>query len=1033
MEESKQSKANQYKYHAFISYRHADNKVQGRQWATWLHQAIETYEVPKDLVGKKNGRGDVIPARIYPIFRDEEELPAHADLGTSIVSALEQTNLLVVLCSPRAVASTYVADEIGYFKKLGGSDRIIAAMIDGEPNTSWDESKHSLGFSKEDECFPIPLQFEYDQDGNPTDKHAEPIAADFRINNDGKPEEGFTTPAAYREHLKTTSQLDKKAIEKKVDNYQQQLHLMLLKIIAGILGVPLGELTQRDKEYQLEQERLKAKKLKKWLSVITTLVLLSLALAYFSYEQYEEAQWQEFIAEQKELGRKNNLSELLLSKANQSSKEGNFAYAAFQALSAVQTVGDNESAIIPEATSLWFRYLDSPKISYVRQVFPKKVCRSEVSRDQFVEIIQTTDSSANNKTEPCAKTFENEINTINLTSDEKNVIYTGWGDKNKTIEILDVAGNDIGKLEVPTGEFFEHYSLSTDDKFLVASSKKHILVYKLASQELIKKLPLENGLSCLYLTKSNKQVITCSDRSINIIDVDTGTIVKNIELEKGISKTIFSKNSNLIAVVIYDRNLSKEIEFYDSKSLIKLPSHKIRVSSNSFIQLTPDGSYMTVARDGTLDIHDVQRLTYGNNKHVKIGKIKDSYKFGKYNQIESVFLGSYRGREYYEHKNGSPYPNFLMVISFEGKLEFWDVYNHKKIAAIENQPIVTDAVVSIDGKKVYSAHRDNTVMSWELFANRQIMEAEGSIGKIKFSPTYHSLLSSSPDIEVWDLKSNLKTHEVPVPSKSFDKVQSIDFHENGDSLALITKSGKYTSVNLKPKAKLISEVTNLEHGVINYSEQVIVGVNSNDEIEIIKLASDKKVSIPVKVDTKFIEKMAINQQNQLAVLYHAYPNNIVEMIDINDPLQRRDLQTSLDRAEYMNLSESGSLLLLWNDDKEAKLINTQTDTELFLWTFDRSIKDTAISIDGKLLAIATENGEIYIRDTVTGNQFAKFEIEVGKREIENIEFSNDGNKLAVNVREVITVIDIKPLFKLTDDEYIKTNIEKLKTYYGFEN
>ena len=193
------------------------------------------------------------------------------------------------------------------------------------------------------------------------------------------------------------------------------------------------------------------------------------------------------------------------------------------------------------------------------------------------------------------------------------------------------------------------------------------------------------------------------------------------------------------------------------------------------------------------------------------------------------------------------------------------------------------------------------------------------------------------------------------------------------------------------------------------------------------------MSIPVKLDTEFIEKMAINQQNQLAILYDAYPNDIVEMIDINDPSQRKSLQTSLDRAEYMNLSEGGSLILLWNDDKEVKLINTQTDTGLFLWTFDRSIKDTAISIDGKLLAIATENGEIYIRDTVTGNQFAKFEIEVGKREIENIEFSNDGNKLAVNVRELITVIDIKPLFKLTDDEYIKTNIEKLKTYYGFEN
>ncbi|MDM7859809.1 hypothetical protein QTP81_04245 [Alteromonas sp. ASW11-36] len=47
----------QKKYHAFISYRHADNVDSGRQWATWLHQAIETYQVPEELVGQVNSRG----------------------------------------------------------------------------------------------------------------------------------------------------------------------------------------------------------------------------------------------------------------------------------------------------------------------------------------------------------------------------------------------------------------------------------------------------------------------------------------------------------------------------------------------------------------------------------------------------------------------------------------------------------------------------------------------------------------------------------------------------------------------------------------------------------------------------------------------------------------------------------------------------------------------------------------------------------------------------------------------------------------
>ena len=37
-----------YKYKAFISYSHQDKK-----WGDWLHRALETYRVPKGLVGKE--------------------------------------------------------------------------------------------------------------------------------------------------------------------------------------------------------------------------------------------------------------------------------------------------------------------------------------------------------------------------------------------------------------------------------------------------------------------------------------------------------------------------------------------------------------------------------------------------------------------------------------------------------------------------------------------------------------------------------------------------------------------------------------------------------------------------------------------------------------------------------------------------------------------------------------------------------------------------------------------------------------------
>ena len=50
----------EFRYKAFISYSHSDE-----EWAKWLHRALETYRVPKHLVGRETEFGPV-PARIAP-------------------------------------------------------------------------------------------------------------------------------------------------------------------------------------------------------------------------------------------------------------------------------------------------------------------------------------------------------------------------------------------------------------------------------------------------------------------------------------------------------------------------------------------------------------------------------------------------------------------------------------------------------------------------------------------------------------------------------------------------------------------------------------------------------------------------------------------------------------------------------------------------------------------------------------------------------------------------------------------------------
>jgi eukaryotic-like serine/threonine-protein kinase len=51
----------QYKYRAFISYSHADE-----EWAKWLHKALETYRMPKRLVGRETEFG-AVPERVAPV------------------------------------------------------------------------------------------------------------------------------------------------------------------------------------------------------------------------------------------------------------------------------------------------------------------------------------------------------------------------------------------------------------------------------------------------------------------------------------------------------------------------------------------------------------------------------------------------------------------------------------------------------------------------------------------------------------------------------------------------------------------------------------------------------------------------------------------------------------------------------------------------------------------------------------------------------------------------------------------------------
>lgn len=176
-------------YDAFISYRHGgiDQYV-----AEQIHKRLETFKLPAAIVKEKKAKGE--KTKIERVFRDQEELPLSDNLEGEIVKALENSDNLIVVCTPRFSESIWCLKEVETFIKLHGRKNIYAVLVEGEPDQSF------------------PKYLLTDDKG----QSVEPLAADFR----GK---------------------DKKEINKK-------MNLEMLRLVAPIFGLNFDDLRQRHKE-----------------------------------------------------------------------------------------------------------------------------------------------------------------------------------------------------------------------------------------------------------------------------------------------------------------------------------------------------------------------------------------------------------------------------------------------------------------------------------------------------------------------------------------------------------------------------------------------------------------------------------------------------------------------------------------------------------------------------------------------------------------------------------------------------------------
>lgn len=110
------------KYFAFISYCHKDEK-----WAKWLQHELEQYRPDVSY-------GDQIEVKfqeMQSIFRDVNELSA-GNLSSQIERALANSQNLIVICSPQAVSSSKVNQEVMTFISLGKANNVFPFIVEGD-------------------------------------------------------------------------------------------------------------------------------------------------------------------------------------------------------------------------------------------------------------------------------------------------------------------------------------------------------------------------------------------------------------------------------------------------------------------------------------------------------------------------------------------------------------------------------------------------------------------------------------------------------------------------------------------------------------------------------------------------------------------------------------------------------------------------------------------------------------------------------------------------------------------------------------
>lgn len=505
----------EFKYNAFISYRHNDLD---KFVAENLHRLIETYKMPKAVVEKYN----ITDKNIRRVFRDQDELPIASNLEDPIIEALENSKFLIVICSPRLRESVWCKREIENFIKLHGRNNILCVLVEGEPKDSFPEEL----LSYEEKTI--------DENGNEIVKtiNCEPLAMDVRGAN-------------------------KKEI---LNNLKREL----IRIIAPMYNLNYDDIKRRHEERQM----------KKKIRIFKIVALISIIFAIYSgvlffkiYKSSEKLKYDQAIslaASSKELLLKDNRKGALEKSYQSVTKYNN---------NKMPITSDG----IYELTESLGVYYTSENNYALTQLDTVGIVQN-IKTDLDKKYLLSYDSSRelvlwNLENEEKIKT----ITDADLSISENKYTFIGnkafaYQNNSKEMVITDLNGNEIKKIKLDYA--VSNMYASENGKYIIITNQNKLKVYNTGSYNEVSSYEFENDMHILNTIEFDEQeeniVFAIQDKSIGKltkINNDLDIISFNIA-----NKNVITK----LHLDVYE--LTKIIFDKDTAYILSKKSDKLRTS-----------------------------------------------------------------------------------------------------------------------------------------------------------------------------------------------------------------------------------------------------------------------------------------------------------------------------------------------------------------------------------------------------------------------------------------------------------------------